>query len=158
MRETYAPLLLERKASKLRKSTGNTSLKVEPASSTPISATELFWRTVTRPSKMILYSPIIFSLGIYTGIVFAYLYLMLVTFTEVYEQKYGFGIGVTGLTSLGLGVGCSIGMIGFGTASDRIMKRQTTRGKPNIPENRLITMIPAVVMLPVTYFIRSPDL
>ncbi|CAG8955438.1 hypothetical protein HYFRA_00010304 [Hymenoscyphus fraxineus] len=152
MRETYAPLLLERKASKLRKSTGNTSLKVEPASSTPISATELFWRTVTRPSKMILFSPIILSLGIYTGIVFAYLYLMLVTFIEVYEQKYGFGIGITGLTYLGLGVGCSIGMIGFGTASDRIMKRQTARGKPNIPENRLITMIPAVVMLPVGLF------
>ena len=102
MRETYAPILLERRVKKLRKNTGDLSLKVEPASSTAASAGELFWRTITRPSKMILFSPIILSLGIYTGIVFAYLYLMLVTFTEVYEQKYGFSLGVTGLTYLGM--------------------------------------------------------
>lgn len=102
MRETYAPVLLERKAKKQRKNTGDLSLKVEPASSTPVSAGQLFWRTITRPSKMILFSPIILSLGIYTGIVFAYLYLMLVTFPEVYQQKYGFGLGVTGLTYLGM--------------------------------------------------------
>ena len=101
MRETYAPILLERRVKKLRKNTGDLSLKVEPASSTAASAGELFWRTITRPSKMILFSPIILSLGIYTGIVFAYLYLMLVTFTDVYEQKYGFSLGVTGLTYLG---------------------------------------------------------
>jgi hypothetical protein len=102
MRETYVPALLERKVKKLRKKTGNLSLTVEPASSGPVSAGELFWRTITRPSKMILFSPIILSLGIYTGIVFAYLYLMLVTFTDVYERKYGFGLGVTGLTYLGI--------------------------------------------------------
>lgn len=102
MRETYAPVLLERKAKTLRKSTGNLALVVERPASAPASASELFWRTITRPSKMILFSPIILSLGVYTGIVFAYLYLMLVTFTEIYEQKYGFSIGVTGLMYLGM--------------------------------------------------------
>lgn len=102
MRETYAPVLLERKAKTLRKTTGNLSLVVERPASAPSSASELFWRTITRPSKMILFSPIILSLGVYTGIVFAYLYLMLVTFTEIYEQKYGFSIGVTGLMYLGM--------------------------------------------------------
>ncbi|TVY23444.1 MFS transporter [Lachnellula hyalina] len=60
-----------------------------------------------------------------------------------------FGLGVTGLTYLGLGVGCSIGMIGFGLASDRIMKSMTAKGKPNKPEYRLITMIPGAVLLPI---------
>jgi len=102
MRETYAPVLLGRKAKKLRKNTGDFSLKVEPVSSTPVSTSELFWRTITRPSKLILFSPIILSLGIYVGIVYGYLYLMLTTFTEVYEQKYGFGPGIVGLTYLGV--------------------------------------------------------
>ena len=115
MRETYAPIILERKAKKLRKNTGDLSLKVEPASSTPVSVGELFWRTITRPSKMILFSPIILSLGVYTGIVFAYLYLLLVTFTEVYLQKYNFGLGVTGLTYLGMEPMCTqqLGLLTF---------------------------------------------
>jgi len=127
-------------------------VKVEPASSNPISASEVFWRTVTRPSKMILRSPIILSLGVYTGIVFAYLYLMLVTLTDVYEKTYGFGLGVTGLTYLGLGIGCSIGMIGFGLASDRILKSKTAEGEPTKPEYRLITMIPGAFLLPIGLF------
>jgi len=40
-------------------------------------------------------------------------------------------------------------MIGFGLASDRIMKSMTAKGKPNKPEYRLITMIPGAVLLPI---------
>jgi hypothetical protein len=101
MRETYAPLLLERKAKKLRARNADIPFKVEPGLSDPKSVSELLWRTITRPTKMIMFSPIILSLGIYTGIVFAFLYLMLVTFTDVYEQHYGFTVRITGLTYLG---------------------------------------------------------
>lgn len=76
MRETYAPILLEYKAAQLSKSTRNFYLQVETASSTPVSAVELLWKTVTRTSKMILFSPSILSLGI------LYSLLMLVTFTQ----------------------------------------------------------------------------
>lgn len=101
MRETYVPILLERKAEMLRKSTGNPTLVVERSLATPSSAGELFWRTITRPTRLILFSPIVLSLGIYTGVVMAYLYIMLVTFAEIFEQKYGFGLGITGLMYLG---------------------------------------------------------
>lgn len=85
----------------LRKTTGDPSLRVEPTSSKPQSAAQLFLKTITRPSKMIVFSPIILSLGIYTGIAFSYMYLMLVTFSEIYRENYGFNLGITGLTYLG---------------------------------------------------------
>ena len=43
-------------------------------------------------------------------------------------------------------------MIGFGLASDRIMKSMTAKGKPSKPEYRLLPMIPGAILLPIGLF------
>ena len=56
-----------------------------------------------RPARMLVLSPVIFLLGLYVALVYAYTYVLLTTMTEVFEKDYGFSTGSASLTFLGLG-------------------------------------------------------
>ena len=58
MRESYAPVMLERKAARLRKSTGNSEYKSKM--STGDSPRAALAKALIRPTKMFLRSPIVF--------------------------------------------------------------------------------------------------
>jgi multidrug resistance protein len=156
MRETYAVTLLDRKAERLRKETGNANLKSKL--DTGLTPSELFWRSIIRPTKMLFLSPIVLSMSIYVGIVYGYLYLLFTTFTSVFSLQYGFSTGTVGLTYLGLGIGSMIGLAIIGFSSDRILKSKT---KPNPdgtpgemkPEYRLPPMVYASVLIPAGLFV-----
>lgn len=124
LKETYPVVLLERKAARLRKSTGNSNLR----STMTVSASpaELFKRAVFRPLKMLI-SPIVFLLSTYMAFVYGLLYLLFTTITEVFIDTYGFSQGVSGLAYLGLGVGMMLGLVSFGIASDRLLKRLSAK-------------------------------
>ena len=146
MRETYAPVLLERKTKKLQKETGNINLKSKLAS--PITTTQFWWLSIVRPMKMLVFSPIVLALSTYMAVVYGYLYLLFTTITEVYESQYHFSQGSVGLTFLGIGIGSLAGVIIFGIASDRIVKAKS-RGGEMKPEYRLPPMIPGSFLVPI---------
>ena len=98
--------------------------------------------------KMLIFSPIVLTLSMYMAVVYGYLYLLFTTITEVYEVQYGFSAGSVGLTYLGIGVGSLIGVITFGIASDRIMKRLSKNGEMKA-EYRLPPMIPGSFLVPI---------
>jgi MFS family permease len=156
MRETYAVTLLNRKAKRLRQETGNPNLRSKLDSG--LSPRDLFWRSIVRPTKMLILSPIVLSMSIYVGLIYGYLYLLFTTFTSVFETQYGFSAGSVGLTYLGLGIGSMLGLAIIGISSDRILKAKT---KPNAdgtpgemkPEYRLPPMIYAATLIPVGLFI-----
>ncbi|CUS15043.1 unnamed protein product [Tuber aestivum] len=100
--ETYAPRILERKAARLRKSTGNLRLRSKLASELP--QREVFTRALVRPLKMLILSPIVLALSVFVAIVYRYLYLLLTTFPIVFQETYGFTAGTNGLTYIGFGV------------------------------------------------------
>ena len=146
MRETYAPLLLERKAGKLRKETGNQDLRSKLASHR--TTRELFKLSIVRPMKMLIFSPIVLALSTYMAVIYGYLYLLFTTITGVYESQYHFSQGSVGLTYLGIGVGSLVGVVGFGIASDRIMKTLSKGGEMKA-EYRLPPMIPGSFCIPI---------
>ncbi|KAL2052844.1 hypothetical protein ABVK25_006783 [Lepraria finkii] len=150
IRETYAPILLERKAKKLRKETGNMNFKSKLASK--ITPSQLWWLSIVRPMKMLVFSPIVLALSTYMAVVYGYLYLLFTTLTEVYEGQYGFSQGSVGLTFLGIGVGSLFGVIIFGIASDRILKAKSKGGVMK-PEYRLPPMIPGSFLVPIGLFL-----
>jgi MFS family permease len=65
-RETYAPILLEKKAAALRKETGNLNLRSKLAKDIP--PREIFVRAITRPMKMLFLSPIVGLMSLYIAI------------------------------------------------------------------------------------------
>lgn len=151
-RETYEPVLLQRLTNKLKKETGNDKLtsKLDPG----ITKKEFFTRAIVRPTKMLIFSPIVLALSVYMAIVYGYLYLLFTTLTPVYEGIYGFGPGPVGLVFLGIGIGAMLGLIIFGVFSDRILKRLTARSGTGEmkPEYRLPPLVAGCFFIPIGLF------
>jgi multidrug resistance protein len=162
MRETYAPVLLERKAARLRKETGNPLLRSKL--DVGLSPRDFFARSIVRPCKLLMFDPISIIFGIYLGVVYGFLYLMFTSITQVFQKSYGFSPSNVGLVFLGLGVGSMIGVIYFSVTSDRNLKKRAAEAEAEAertgvpsegmkPEYRLEPLRVGAVLLPVGFFL-----
>ncbi|KAL8834013.1 MAG: hypothetical protein Q9176_007705 [Flavoplaca citrina] len=150
LKETYPPILLERKAKQLREETGNPNLRSKLGSD--LSKKDRFKLAIVRPLKLLVLSPIVLALSTFMAVVYGYLYLLFTTMTEVFESTYGFSSGAVGLTYLGIGIGSLMGLFVFGAASDRIVKHKSKNGEMK-PEYRLPPMIPGAFIIPIGLFL-----
>lgn len=157
VRETYPPVLLERKVKRLREETGNPLLK--PATSVAnqgISQRTRIYRSVRRPLVLLFGSPIVFLFSVFIAVVYSYQFLLFVTIPIVFGDgdggTYGFSVGETGLAYLGIAGGLLIGNFIFGCISDRILSNKA-KGRELKPEYRLPLMIPAAFCIPTCFFI-----
>lgn len=103
-RESFSPILLKRKANKLRKQTGNKGLHTVFELSEESLARKLL-KAISRPITMLLTHPIIFGLGLFMAFMYGFMYLMLVTFPALWTDEYNYSVGIAGTMYLGLGVG-----------------------------------------------------
>jgi MFS family permease len=152
-RESYAPTILEQKAKRLRKETGNPQLRSRLASDLPTK--QVLLAAIVRPTKMLLFSPIVAATSIYVAISYGILYLLFTTFTFVFSEQYGFSTSIIGLTFVPLGIGMILALFIMGFATDRIIKGKQTRGEKVLPEDRIpVTIVGvAAVCLPIGLFI-----
>jgi len=152
LRETYAPVILARKTKRLQKETGNENLRSKM--DTGLSPKELLKRSLIRPIKMLLFSPIVFLLSLYMAVVYGYLYLLFTTMTGVFEKTYHFSPSNVGLAYLGIGIGMFGGLFITGATSDLIVKKLAAKnGGVMKPEFRLPPMIPAGFAIPIGLFV-----
>lgn len=170
MTESYHPVILERKTKRLIKETGNTNLRSRLAlNKTP---RETFYAAIVRPCNMLLFSPIVLLLSIYTAVVYGYLYLLFTTISGVFMDNYGFSqgkispsvrpspfsfltssLGNVGLSFLGIGVGSIAGLAILGFASDRILQALAKKhGGELKPEYRLPPLFLGAAFLPIGLF------
>jgi MFS family permease len=152
MKETNAFVILERKAKKLRKETGNQNLR--SALDTGVTPKVLFRTSIIRPIKMLFLSPIILLLSTYVAIEYGFLYLLLTTFFRVFQGQYGFSTGSVGLVFIGFGVGAAIALVVSGAISDKMLKQLTARngGSPK-PEYRLPMLFAGTILIPIALFL-----
>jgi hypothetical protein len=153
MRETFAPVILEHKAARLRKDTGNPNLRSKFADAKNVK--EQFKLAIVRPLKLLTTVPIITLTALYVAIEYGILYLLITTFSFVYGGQYGFSEGVIGLTFLPSGIGMMFGVALFGPLTDMLVKRDQAAGVAHRPEVRLSPMltIPSGLVLPVGLFL-----
>ncbi|KAI9375123.1 major facilitator superfamily domain-containing protein [Aspergillus egyptiacus] len=148
-RESYAPVLLERKAARLRKATGNPSLRtVHDTGRTP---KQVFIDAFARPVKLLFLSPIVFLFSLFAAVSYGYLYLMFTTLTSIFETQYGFSQSLAGLAYLGFGVGSLLGLVISGVIGNKIAEAHTAQGKFR-PESRLPPMIFGAWTIPIGLF------
>ena len=154
LKETYAPLILQRKTERLRKETGNPNLVsiFHDSSRTPA---QLFKEAIIRPLSLLCTKLIIFLMAIYVAITYGILYLLFTTFSYVFTLNYGFDEGSNGLTFLPAGLGMMIGIVAFGAGSDIVVKKRTAAGLPHTPEVRLSPSftVTAGMLLPIGLFL-----
>lgn len=148
LRETYAPLLLQRKAAKLRKETGNDSYR--STTKKPAPPREVFLATITRPVKLFIFSPVVMMVCVYVAGLYGMLYLLFTTFTFVYRDTYGFSSIGAGLSFIAGGVGNLLGLVFVGFLSDRLIRSAKAKGVQVSPEQRLDLRltVPTALCLP----------
>ncbi|KAF8479662.1 MFS polyamine transporter [Russula ochroleuca] len=158
LKETYAPVLLERKAATIRK-----SMDEEKASAVVIStdATDRHWKAIfskalVRPFKLFIYEPIVQLLGLYMAFLYGLLYLFLTTITSTFQDEYHQRVGIAGLHYLALGIGLVIPSQINARLMDRIYTLLKGRnGGVGKPEFRLLNLVPGTILLPIGLLITG---
>jgi hypothetical protein len=145
MRETYATTILERKAARLRRETGNSTFQSELHSG--LTPKALFVQSIVRPARMLMFSPIIFLLSTFNAVAYGYLYLLFTTIPTLFYDKYRFSSSTVGLAYLGIGFGAVSAVGIFGATSDRLMKK-SAKGEIK-PEYRLPLMVYGAPCIPI---------
>ncbi|TGO57091.1 hypothetical protein BOTNAR_0208g00030 [Botryotinia narcissicola] len=146
LRETYAVTILQKKTKRLRKKTGNMALRSKYASH--LSKSEVFRTSALRPVKMLLFSPIILIVSLYSSVIYGWLYLVMTTLTEVFESQFNVSQGPVALTFLGIGIGMFIGAISCTLLLDKWAIRAAAGGTIT-PEYRLPVMVLGGMILPI---------
>ncbi|KAI1779150.1 major facilitator superfamily domain-containing protein [Hypoxylon cercidicola] len=151
-RETYAPVLLQRKVARLIKETGNPQLRSKLDEG--LTPGNYFKRAIERPIRLLLFSPITAICAVYMAIVYGYLYLMFSSITEVFQESYGFSTNIVGLAFLGLGVGSIIGIGTISITSDQQIKKRVNEDGGKVKPEYRIQLVPiGGILLPAGLFI-----
>lgn len=107
MPETYAPVLIARKAAKLRAETGN-SMIIASSELEKKTARYVLTVAMTRPFRMIIHESIVMLTCMYLTLAYAIFYLYFEAYPIVFQGPnsiYHFSPGITGLTFLPIGIG-----------------------------------------------------
>lgn len=86
-RETYKVAILQRRAAKLRKETGNASLR-SPFDGPTKSSFKSFRDSIMRPAVVFFSSGILQAISLFGSVVFTYYYIMSTTLADILEELY----------------------------------------------------------------------
>jgi MFS family permease len=125
MSESYKKIILARRARARSRSQpgvamGSTERSATAAQLQSFTSTAMFFLTVTlfRPFVMLVREPIVAAFSIYHAVLFSVLFSFFEVFPIVFGGVYGFNVGTTGISFLGIVIGVIIG-IGVQLAIDR---------------------------------------
>ena len=151
--ETYAPVLLHRRAAKLSQMTGKvyrTRIEIDAGS---ISLTKAFNTALSRPFLLLFREPIIFLLSIYMAIIYGTLYLLFGAYPIVYQQHRHWSEGIGGLAFLSVGLGMILAIPFFGYLDKFYSKAmQSNGGRQPEPELRLPSAMVGAFAIPIGMF------
>ena len=152
IRETYAPALLQQKAKKLRKSTGEN--RHWSRYDVRVGFLELMKVNLSRPFVMAFTEPICIFWNVYIGIIYGILYLCFVAYPIVYTEHRGWTISQSSLAFVGIGVGNMI-TICCATPIKKMIDAHRPRKDPRTgveevpPESMMSVVCIAAVCIPV---------
>ncbi|KAK4650249.1 MFS siderochrome iron transporter 1 [Podospora pseudocomata] len=148
--ETYAPVLLQKRAAALTSHTGKIYISKMDLLD-PSTKSQKIKTTLTRPWFLLFKEPIVLFTSIYLAIVYGTLYLLFAAFPIVYQLNRGWSPGIGGLAFVGVAVGMVF-------AVTYAMIDNKTRFMPLLssglatPESRLPPAIVGSIFLPVGLF------
>ncbi|GAA5986139.1 hypothetical protein JCM10908_006426 [Rhodotorula pacifica] len=151
--ETYAPTLLQWRAKRLRKESGdNTIMTEQERQKRPIS--EVMHETLLRPVVMLTTEPIMMCMAGYLSLIYGLLYAFFFAYPIVFIA-HGFNAGEIGLTFLSIFIGIVIVVIAACPVQERYYRRRVVEcgGATPPPEARLPLMMVGCVVLPIALFI-----
>jgi hypothetical protein len=151
--ETYAPVLLRKRAAKLSGMTGDVYRSKADADGGKTSAGAAFKTALSRPWILLFSEPIVLLLSIYMAIIYGTLYMLFAAFPIVYQQGRGWSPGIGGLSFLGVAFGM-IAAVGYSIWDNKRYAKIVDNSPSGMasPEARLPPSIVGSVAIPVGLF------
>ncbi|RTE78567.1 hypothetical protein BHE90_006954 [Fusarium euwallaceae] len=126
--ETYGPILLSRRARKIRKE-DPASRAIAPRDLESTDLRQLLTVVLTRPLRMLIFEPIVNTTCAYLSLVYTIFYMSFQAFPIIFQDVYGLSPGVTGLAYLPIFFGAAVTLPIF-WAWDNALARATARDAP----------------------------
>ncbi|PWY75800.1 putative efflux pump antibiotic resistance protein [Aspergillus eucalypticola CBS 122712] len=155
LQETYAPIILKKRAKKLRKETADTNYQTEFERQNKTLG-EIMGGALIRPFRLLSTQPIVQALAAYMAYIYGTMYLVLSTFPSLWTspEYYNESTGIGGLNYISLGLGFWLGSQICAPLNDRIYRR--LKGKNNgvgKPEFRVPLLFVGAFLIPAGLFI-----
>ncbi|CAG5188939.1 uncharacterized protein ALTATR162_LOCUS12063 [Alternaria atra] len=151
--ETYAPVLLRKRAVALSKRTGQVYRSKSEVEQGTKSIGSAFKTALIRPWLLLFLEPIVLLLSIYMAVVYGTLYMLFGAFPIVYQQGRGWSQGIGGLAFLGVAVGMIAATIYSIWDNKRYNKAiEASPSGVAAPEARLPPALLGSVIMPIGLF------
>ena len=151
--ETYAPVLLRKRAQTLTKASKPRRIYVSQfdlEKDGRFSIKEIFSKYLNRPWKFLLMEPIVLLLSIYMAIIYGTLYMFFGAFPIVYQEQRHWSEDTGGLAFIGVGLGMVLGAVYAVFENSRylrVLARSAGRSVP--PEERLHPAMVGTPWIPI---------
>lgn len=150
--ETYAPVLLRRRAAKLTEMTGQVYRSKLDIERGPVPMGKTLKTALSRPWILLFREPIVLLFSIYMAIIYGTLYMLFAAYPIVFQEVRGWSEGIGGLAFLGILVGMLCAVAYTFPENKRYAKKcsETTGRLP--PEVRLPPSMVGGIALPIGLF------
>ncbi|KAK6849229.1 hypothetical protein PG995_013062 [Apiospora arundinis] len=160
-RETWGPILLQKKARRLRFETKNWALHSK-RDETPVSSRALLQKYGLKPMQMLIREPILLALTLYNSFLYGIIYLTFEAYPYSFGTVRGWEEGVSSLPFLSLLVGYLGAAVIQTIIHLRTIDKKLAQGIHPSPEDQLPTMILGSWLLTIGLFwfawTSSPDI
>ncbi|KAJ5716817.1 hypothetical protein N7488_002463 [Penicillium malachiteum] len=150
--ETYAPVLLRRRAAKLSEMTGKVYRSKLDMERGPIPMGKTIKTALSRPWILLFREPIVLLFSIYMAIIYGTLYMLFAAYPIVFQEVRGWSEGIGGLAFLGILVGMIIAVMYTFPENMRYQKKCSETTDRLAPEVRLPPSMVGGVALPIGLF------
>lgn len=135
MPETYAPVILKKRAKKLRKETGNDNIMTEQELS-PQSFKEMVNECLIRPLSFIITEPVLDLVCLFIALIYSLLYAFFFAYPVIFLELYGYKDNIIGLMFIPIIIGAGLAL----TTTPILEKKYAAliKQRPPQPEDRLI--------------------
>jgi hypothetical protein len=149
--ETYAPVLLRKRAQKLSLMTGKV-YQTRADAGGQITGRQALSTALVRPWILLFKEPIVLVLSIYMAIIYGTLYLLFGAFPICFQEVRGWNEGIGGLAFLGVAVGMIFAIMLIPLGNKHYMRTAAYHGGIAPPEARLISSMAGALAIPIGLF------
>lgn len=148
--ETYAPVILKRRAARLRKETGNPNIITEMERTKP-TFRDIARTSLIRPITMIMTEPVLDLMCMYIVLIYAMLYAFFFAYPVIFGDLYGYNDGQIGLMFIPILIGAAFALVATPVFEKQFRKICSARSPT--PEDRLLAALVGAPFITIAFFI-----
>lgn len=133
--ETYAPVILKKRAKKLRKETGNKNIVTEQEAR-PMSFSELLNDCLYRPLKFVVQEPVLVLVCGFVALIYSLLYAFFFAYPVIFNKLYGYKDDKIGMMFIPILIGAALAV--GSTILIEMRYNELIKRRAPVPEDRLI--------------------